>query len=133
MSNIDINITDVVREVESKYKVDLRKRIFKFAVNVLKYLMQITDTTEIRVIKYQLAKSATSIGANYEEAQSSSRNEFIHKVRISLRESNESKYWLRILTELKVGKPETLQSLLNEVTEISLILGSIASKMDKRS
>lgn len=55
-------------------------------------------SSELNVIKYQLTKSATSIGANYEEAQAgSSKLDFTNKVRISLREMRESNYWLRIL------------------------------------
>ncbi len=51
-----------------------------------------------KIIKYQLAKSSTSAGANYEESQAgSSKADFNNKVRIALREMRESNYWLRII------------------------------------
>jgi four helix bundle protein len=126
-SDVHLN---VVRDIEQRYKVDLRKRIFQFAVAVLKYLMKIPFSSEIKIIKYQLSKSATSIGANYEESQSSSPKEFLHRVRIALRESNESKYWLRILDELDVGDSVSRKILLTEANEISLMLGAIASRFN---
>lgn len=57
---------------------------------------------EYQIIKHQLGKSATSIGANYEEAQAgSSKADFKNKVRISLKEARESNYWLRVLKALE--------------------------------
>jgi len=44
---------------------DLQERLFKFAVKVLKYLKKLPNSPEFKVIRYQLAKSATSSGANY--------------------------------------------------------------------
>ena len=131
MNDNDQTDFNLIKDVEQKYKVDLRKRLLEFAVAVIRFLMKIQDSTEIRVVKYQLSKSATSIGANYEEAQSSSRKEFIHKVRIALREANESKYWLKILSELSIGDSKKLETLFKESNEISLILGAIVSKMDR--
>ena len=64
---------------------ELSKRLFMFSVNVIKLLRDYENTEELKVIKSQLAKSATSVGANYEEAQGSgSRADFSNKVRISL-------------------------------------------------
>jgi four helix bundle protein len=60
-----------------KYDNNLEKRTFKFSVAVIKMLKKIKYSKENDVIKYQLAKAATSIGANYEEAQGSfSKDEF---------------------------------------------------------
>ncbi len=50
----------------------LGDRLFKFAVDVSKLLMNVHNSHEISVLKYQLTKSSTSCGANYEEAQSAS-------------------------------------------------------------
>ena len=53
------------------------------------------------VITFQLAKSSTSVGSNYEEAQAAeSSNDFIHKIGIVLKESRESNFWLRILDSI---------------------------------
>jgi len=66
---------------------DLQKRLFDFAVGVFKFLTKLPKTPEFSVIRYQLSKSSSSSGANYEESQAgSSKADFNNKVRISLRE-----------------------------------------------
>ena len=119
-------------EESVKYKIDLDKRLLSFAVNTIKFLQTIPYKKEFDVFRYQLSKSATSIGANFEEAQSTTYKEFIQKLRISLREANETKYWLRIIKELKITNEIKTVELLNEVVEISKILGSIVSKADRK-
>ena len=119
-------------ETKSKYKVDLDKRLLTFSVNIIKFLQTLPYKKEFEVFRYQLSKSATSIGANFEEAQSTTYREFIQKLRISLREANESKYWLRIIKELNISNIKITDELLKEVEEISKILGSIVSKADKK-
>ena len=80
---------------------ELNERLFSFAVRCLKFLRTLPEASEFKIIKYQLAKSSTSSGANYEEAQAgSSRADFNNKVRISLREMRESNYWLQVLNEI---------------------------------
>ena len=118
-------------EAKSKYKVDLDKRLLLFSVNIIKFLQTLPYKKEFEVFRYQLSKSATSIGANFEEAQSTTYKEFIQKLRISLREANESKYWLRVIKELNISNAQKTDELLKEVDEISKILGSIVSKADK--
>jgi four helix bundle protein len=125
-------ITQIVKDQSHNYNIDFRERLLNFAVTTLKSLRNIPDHRELEVIKYQLSKSATSIGANYEEAQSSSYKEFGHKTRIALREANETKYWLKILDRLDIGENIVREKLLQEIDEISRILGSIVSKVDKK-
>ena len=119
-------------EAKSKYKVDLDKRLLKFSVNTIRFLQTLPYKKEFEVFRYQLSKSATSVGANFEEAQSTTYKEFIQKLRISLREANESKYWLRVIKELNISNAQKTDELLKEVDEISKILGSIVSKADKK-
>jgi four helix bundle protein len=65
---------------------DLLKRLFIFAIDTIKFLRTLPDSPEIRIIRYQLTKSSTSSGANYEEAQAGcSRADFMNKVSISLK------------------------------------------------
>ncbi|WP_291122095.1 four helix bundle protein [Empedobacter sp. UBA7620] len=79
----------------------------------------------MKIIKYQLVKAATSIGANYEEAQAgSSKANFINKVDISLKEARESNYWLRLIEALEKESFE-LTVIINESKEIKNILGAI--------
>lgn len=111
-------------------KRDLADRLFKFSVDVILYLRSINNSSETMVLKNQLTKSATSAGANYEEAQAaSSKADFKYKVSISLREMRESNYWLRIFKELEISNNDTLNQLCEESEELKKILGSICSKM----
>jgi four helix bundle protein len=108
---------------------DLCKRLFIFAVDVIKYLRSIENNTETKIIKYQLIKSANSSGANYEESQgSASKADFINKVRIALKEMRESNYWLRIISASEIENSKELERLINESKELKNILGSICVK-----
>ena len=111
---------------------DLRQRLFSFAVRVFNFLKTLPNLPEYSVVRYQLAKSSTSSGANYEEAQAaSSKPDFIYKNEISLREMRESNYWLRLLISTdQSGKlnQEELKYLEDESEELKKILGSIVSK-----
>ena len=79
-------------------------------------------------IKYQLSKSSTSSGANYEESQAATyKADFVNKVSIALKEMRESTYWLRIISEL-FPKTNNIASLVNESEELGKILASIILK-----
>lgn len=108
---------------------ELQKRLFKFAVDVIRILRKLGDSSDLRSVKFQLTKSAGSSGANYEEAQAAeSRIDFGHKVNISLKEMRESNYWLRLLAAIYPENIE-LKLLVNESRELKLILGSIRAKL----
>ncbi len=108
---------------------DLETRLFSFAVRTIKYLRTLPAKIEFKVIRYQLIKSSTSSGANYEEAQAgSSKADFNNKVRISLREMRESNYWLRIIHGIIEKEDQELSSLIKESDELKNILGSIVQK-----
>jgi len=109
---------------------DLNERLFQFSVRCLQFLKSLPNTPEYNVIRYQLAKSSTSSGANYEESQAgSSKADFNNKVRISLREIRESNYWLRIIKAMQdFNDSEELTFLIQESSELKNILGSIVQK-----
>ena len=114
-------------------KPDLADRLFEFSTAVLKFLKTLPNSPEIRVIRYQLIKSSTSTGANYEEAQAgSSKADFTNKVRISLREMRETNYWLRLQKETEESiAPDKIDSLIIESEELKNILGAIVQKCRK--
>ena len=113
----------------STTKNDLEQRLFEFAIRTIQFLRLLPISTEYNVIKYQLTKSATSSGANYEEAQAgSSKADFTNKVRISLREMRESNYWLRIIEGINTEQNNELHYLIQESKELKLILGAIVQK-----
>ncbi|MFC0263321.1 four helix bundle protein [Fontibacter flavus] len=110
---------------------DLLERTFNFGVRCLKLLRDLPHSSEFQIIKFQLGKSSTSVGANYEEAQAgSSKADFKNKVRIALKEARESNYWLRVLKALEDNPNEELEFLVTESKELKNILASILKKMD---
>jgi four helix bundle protein len=108
---------------------DLLDRTFFFGVDVLKLIRSLPRDSEYNIIRYQLGKSATSGGANYEESQAgSSKADFKNKVRIALKEARESNYWLRTIIALGENQSEEIERLLNESRKIKNILAAIVNK-----
>jgi four helix bundle protein len=126
--NINFEVKSKKEKVMMKEN-DLLKRTFNFGISCLKYLRKLEINPENNLIRFQLGKSCTSIGANYEESQAgSSKADFINKVKIALREARESNYWLRILKELNEKNDETLDVLIKESQELKNILAAIIIK-----
>ncbi|MCX8010075.1 MAG: four helix bundle protein [Ignavibacteria bacterium] len=113
---------------------ELLHRTFEFGVYALKYLQKLPKDKVYSVITYQLAKSSTSIGANYEEAQGAeSIDDFTHKIGICVKESRESNYWLRLLKEL-INEHSLLNDnskLIKESDELKKIFISIKLSAQK--
>ena len=114
-----------------KKENELSKRLLIFSVAVIKFTRLLPKETEFNVIKYQLIKSATSVGANYQEAQSaSSKADFKNKVNISLKEMAESIYWLKIISRTyDCFNKDKLRILIQEAKELDKILGSIVKNV----
>jgi four helix bundle protein len=100
---------------------DIRERTFQFAVRVIRAVRQLPRDTTAQVIVRQLVKSATSIGANVEEADGAeSKRDFIHKTGVSRKEARECRYWLRIIraTMLNNGEVAALEQESDELVRI---------------
>ena len=109
----------------AEFRETLEDRTAKHAVEVFRYLRDLPYDVSIKVIAYQLGKSASSIGANYHEAsRSESRDDFVHKVAIAVKEANESCYWFKVLAGL-CGSTERLEVLTKETVELRNLLQSI--------
>jgi len=107
---------------------DLQNRLFRFAVDVIRAVRKLPKGVEFEVISKQLIRSATSTGANYDEAQGAvSKADFSNKIGISLKEIRESDYWIRIIIDIFDNHDEWLR-LNKESQEIMKILGSIYTK-----
>lgn len=88
------------------------------------------SSTEGLVVRNQLTKSGTSIGANYREANGSrSPRDFKDKIRISLAEASETDYWLEIIEQLNWKSDDSFIKLRSEAKEFLAIFTSIASKL----
>jgi len=89
-----------------EFKKELEVRTRRFAVNVLNALVQLPETRVFNVLVYQLSKSATSVGANYREAnRAESKDDFIHKIGIVVKEASETVYWLEVIQEVEFLSP----------------------------
>ncbi|PIU63368.1 MAG: four helix bundle protein [Armatimonadetes bacterium CG07_land_8_20_14_0_80_40_9] len=113
---------------EGKKIYNLRDRTFKFAQRILEIVGKLPKRAECEVIRYQLTKSGTSIGANIEEVDGSlTKKDFINKMCIARKEAKETKYWLRLI-EGKYMDIDVISSDIREAEEIINILSSIISK-----
>lgn len=113
----------------------LLDRTFGFGVAVLRFLATLPLNESFRVPKHQVAKASTSIGANYEEAQAAeSRADFIHKTGISLKESRECHYWLRMIHALldDRDKRKIAEKFIVEAAEYKQIFASIKLSAEGR-
>ena len=102
----------------------IQDRTFKFSLEIIK-LYKILKTNNEYSIGNQILRSATSIGANVEEAiAAQSKKDFLSKISISLKEARETRYWLRLLNESKLVNTN-YSRYLNEIYEIINILSRI--------
>lgn len=103
-------------------KVELEKRTKQFALRIIAFAATLPMGKIGDVIRYQLVKAGTSVGANYREAnRAESRNDFIHKIAIVEKEASESQYWLEICDEAKFGDAQQRGWLLQEAGELLAI------------
>ena len=110
---------------EKDVPYDIRERTFRFAVRVIMAVRNLPDDSASRVVAYQLAKSATSVGANVEEADGAeSKRDFVHKMSIARKEARESRYWIRI-SRASLTNDSEWSSLQQESEEITRILSAI--------
>ena len=119
---------------QSERQRDLAERTFDFAVRVIRFLKAVKYSKENDVVKYQLAKSASSIGANYEEVQGAySKDDFSYKISICFKEAKESNYWLRIVKATDISSSQDLDDLIQESNELKNIFGSMNKKIHYRN
>jgi four helix bundle protein len=103
----------------------LELRTKRFAVSIIKLSVLLPSSAEGNVIKKQITKSGTSIGANYREANRSKSNaDFKNKIKICKGEANETAYWLEIVEELSCLGKEHLQPILLESNELLALFTS---------
>lgn len=104
----------------------IKQKSFEFAIRIVKLYQFLAESKKEHVISRQLLRSGTSVGANIREAeQAESKNDFIHKLSISLKEINESIYWLEILVATNYITNKEFESINADATEILKILTSI--------
>ncbi len=102
---------------------DLEERLIDFAVRVIRTAESFPKTKVGNHVAGQLIRSGTSPASNYGEAQSAeSRSDFIHKLRICLKELRETRVWLLISVRASLIRPASkLEALINENNELIAI------------
>ena len=90
----------------------LEERTLKFSIEIIKLSISLPYTPEAIVIKNQITKSATSIGANYREANwARSKKDFKNKIKICESEASETNYWLEIIENMNWSEKTKLKIL----------------------
>ena len=94
-----------------------------FAARIIKLQRYLTKDKKETVISKQIVRSGTSIGANINEANyGQSKADFISKLHISLKETAETEYWLKLLVKSDLLKTDEGESLLKDCLEIKRLL-----------
>ena len=115
---------------------DLEERLIDFAVRIIRTAESLPKTRAGNHIAGQLIRCGTSPAPNYGEAQSAeSRSDFIHKMKVSLKELRETRIWLLMIVKANLIKPMSkLEPLINENNElISIFVTSVKTAKQKEN
>ena len=104
----------------------IEEKSFEFSVRIVNLYKHLTTNRQEFIMSKQLLRSGTSIGANISEAQQAqSQMDFLSKMSISLKESYESDYWLRLLHRTEYLNEEEYKSIISDCRSITRLLVSI--------
>ncbi|MBA3513642.1 MAG: four helix bundle protein [Pyrinomonadaceae bacterium] len=102
---------------------DLKKRTKQFALRILKLAAALPNTIEGKVVRGQLVRAGTSVGANYRAAcRGRSPAEFIAKTGVVEEESDESAFWLELIIEAALLRASSVSPLHQEANELTKIM-----------
>lgn len=115
-----------MRRLHSSKGPDLCERTFKFGVRITKMVRRLPRDVAGYEIGRQVLRSGTSVGANTEEADAAeSTEDFLHKLKIALKEAQETRFWLRNIRESELLVEKEVDALLQEINELIKILNTI--------
>ena len=113
---------------------DLERRTKQFALQVIKFVSLLPRTRDADVLGRQLLRSATSVGANYREANRGvSRADFANKIGTVQKEASETQYWLELLIESGIAANATAKALHAESTELLAIFAATGRTLSRQS
>ena len=108
----------------------LEKRTKEFAIEIIKLSIKLPSTAEGNVLKNQITKSGTSLGANYREAnRSRSKADFRNKIKICESEASETVYWLEIIQYMNWEDSLIIEPIIKEANEILALFTSIGKNL----
>lgn len=113
---------------------DLEERLLEYSVRIIKIVEQLPNTKAGSHVAGQILRSGTSPYPNHGEAQAAeSQKDFIHKLRISLKELRETHRWLKLIQRVPLIKnPELLNEILNETEELVKIFVTSIKTAEKK-
>ncbi len=113
-----------------EFSKHLEVRTKGFAVQVIRLSSGLPLMSEAKVVRNQITKSGTSIGANYREAnRARSKADFANKIRICESEANETLYWLEIISDLNWIESTKISFVMDEANELLALFTSIGNKL----
>lgn len=116
-----------------EFKKEFKNRVYQFVLRLIRFADRLPNDSSSRVIKEQLIRSGSSVGANYIEAEAaSSSRDFANFFSYALKSANETKFWLSLLQDLEKASWEETEQLLAEVSEIANVLASSIIKLRGR-
>mgnify|MGYP001561853491 CR=1 FL=1 len=112
---------------------DLEERTAKFGELIITFAKSLKSNTVNNSLISQIVRSATSIGANYMEADGAeSKKDFRHKISICKKEAKETRHWLRMIAHANTEHHEQCETLLQEAQELTLIFSAIVNSSKKK-
>ena len=112
---------------------NIEDRLVEFAVRAINAVESLPDTRAGNHIAGQLVRSGTSPAPNYGEAQSAeSRKDFLHKMKVCLKELRETLIWLKIIVRKQLCSADRLGSILQECNELIAIFVSSVQTAEKK-
>ena len=112
----------------------LKSRTKQFSISIINLVEKLPVTTSSRIIANQIAKSGTSVGANYRAVcRARSDREFIAKMEIVLEESDETLFWLEIIKESQWLDVAVIEVIWKEGNELTAIFVSLLKTVKSRS
>ena len=104
---------------------ELEDRLIDFAVRVIKVADSLAESPAGKHVSRQLLRSGTSPAPNYAEARGAESNaDFVHKLKIALKELNATSVWLRMVCRAGLIKSELLEELIDENQQLCRILNA---------
>lgn len=116
-----------------KEKIELQKRVYSYALSIVKFVKSLPNSYEYRTLGNQLLRSGTSVSANVIEAYAaSSKKDFINFYHHALKSVNESKLWLALIRDTGDSRKIQVKELILETVEIGKILGASLITMKRK-
>jgi four helix bundle protein len=121
-------------EYSARRKYDLEERLLDFTANIVQLADSLPNTKAANHIAGQLLRCGTSPLANHGEVEAAeSRKDFLHKLRICLKELRETWRWLRLIGRLELAKAGELRASLTEVEELIRIFAASVRTTEKNA